>query len=194
MTLNNRKIAITGGIGSGKSTVAKIIEQQGYKVISCDNIYNQLLQEKAFIDALSSKFEGVINIDGTLDRKKLSSIVFNDSKKLQKLNSITHPAIMKRAFEQMQNGKIFFCEVPLLFECGYEDSFDGVIVVLRDKERRISDIVKRDKKSVAEANLLINNQFNYDNSIFEKYYVIHNNGTLSELQAEVLKIIKELEV
>ena len=193
MTQNNRKIAITGGIGSGKSTVAEIIARQGFSVISCDEIYKQLLQSKDFLDIISSEFDGVVTDDGKLDRKKLSTVVFSDKQKLEKLNSITHPAIMNEAFEQMQSSGIHFCEVPLLFECGYEKYFDNVIVVLRDKDKRISDIVKRDNKSVAEANLLINSQFDYDNCLFEKYYVIHNDGGISDLQSAVLKIIKDIE-
>ena len=97
MTQNNIKIAVTGGIGSGKTTVCDIIKEQGYSVISCDEIYNRLLRDKSFLNSLVSEFGHILNGDGTLSRKKLSEIVFSDKDKLARLNEITHPEIMKEA-------------------------------------------------------------------------------------------------
>ena len=90
MTQNNVKIAITGGIGSGKSTVAEIIAKQGYTVISCDAIYSRLLSDKEFVNVLSAEFGDILTEEGTLDRKRLSTVVFSDKAKLAKLNEITH--------------------------------------------------------------------------------------------------------
>lgn len=192
MTQNNVKIAITGGIGSGKSTVAEIIAKQGYTVISCDAVYSRLLSDKEFLNVLSAEFGDILTEEGALDRKRLSTVVFSDKAKLAKLNELTHPAIMERALEEMSGEGIYFCEVPLFFENNFEKLFDGVIVILRDKSIRISAVTERDNKTESEVVSRINNQFDYDNNKFEEYYVIHNNRNLKNLQSETLKIIEKI--
>ena len=189
MMQNNIKIAITGGICSGKSTVAEIIKEQGYKVYSCDEIYRELLIDTNFIDLLDSEFGGVKKYDGTLDRAKLSEIVFNDSEKLNKLNSLTHPKILQRAMDLMSGRGIYFCEVPLLFEGGFEKLFDNVIVVLRDKNERVKELMKRDKLEEKSAILRLNSQFDYEINNFIEYYVIHNCDNLIELHKNVVNVI-----
>ena len=181
MMQNNIKIAITGGICSGKSTVAHIIREQGYNVVSCDEIYSELLKDTQFLDLLDKEFGNIKNNDGTLDRTTLSEIVFGDSEKLKKLNALTHPRIMQRAMEDMSSGGINFCEVPLLFEGGFERLFDNIIVVLRDDEIRLEELEKRDNIDKNQALLRINKQFDYKNHNFTMYYVIHNDSTLTEL-------------
>ena len=192
MTQNNIKIAITGGICSGKSTVAQIIREQGYKVYSCDEIYSGLLKEESFINLIDSEFGNIKNSDGTLNRDKLSQIVFNDSEKLNKLNSITHPKIMQRVMELMNGNGIFFCEVPLLFEGGYEQLFDNVIVVLRDKNERVKELMNRATLEEKQALLRINSQIDYENGNFIKYYVIHNYKYLSNLYQNTLSVLKKI--
>ena len=193
MTQNNFKFAITGGIGSGKSTVAEIIRRQNYTVFSCDAIYEELLQDKEFLNNLSREFDGVVKPDGTLDRIKLSKKVFNDKAALKRLNELTHPAIMEEVFKRSKGLKISFTEVPLLFESGLEGYFDGVIVVLRDINERIEAVSSRDKIDRDSVVLRIKSQFNYENDSFAKYYVIHNDGKFDDLEpktVEILKIIK----
>lgn len=170
----NKKIAITGGIGSGKSTVAGILKEMGVPVFSCDRIYGELTDDVKFVDNLRRAFGDVQKEDGTLDREKLSRIVFSDGEKRARLEKLTHPAIFKRAFAKMNNFSLSFLEVPLLFEGGYADIFDGVIVVLRQKDKRIAAISSRDGLSEKDAVLRINSQFPYENSDFAKYYVIRN--------------------
>lgn len=189
---SNLKVAITGGIGSGKSTVSGIIARMGYNVLSCDEIYLQLLKDKGFLNLLAVEFGDILNPEGGLDKNKLSEIVFSDKNKLNRLNEITHPQIINKALSRMSVGGIWFCEVPLLFEEGYENLFDKVIVVLRDKSARIASVAQRDNLSLQEVNLRINAQYNYDNSSFEKYYVIHNNLNITYLQAETAKIVEKI--
>ncbi len=192
MMQNNTKIAVTGGIGSGKTTVCKIIKEQGYTVISCDEIYSRLLCDISFLNSLAAEFGNILNSDGTLSRKKLAEIVFSDKDKLTRLNEITHPEIMKEAIKQMSGEGIYFCEVPLLFEGEFEALFDKIIVVLRNKELRISSITKRDEITYLDAKKRIDSQFNYDNLSFEKYYVIHNNSDFENLNAVTLEIINKI--
>lgn len=192
MTQNNIKIAITGGIGSGKTTVSEIIERKGFPVFSCDKIYRDLFEKENFVKKIANEFDGVVRSDGSVDRRKLSNIVFNDEIALKKLNEITHPAIMGEALFLMNNEKISFCEVPLLFESGFETLFDEVIIVLRNESERIKFVSKRDKISQEEVKLRIKHQINYDNYDFAKYYVIHNDGDFDDLRNAVLSVLEKI--
>ncbi len=191
MTQNNLKIAITGGIGSGKSTVGSIIAEQGHTVVSCDKIYYQLLKEDCFIEILVKEFGDILSC-GNLDRKKLADMVFCDRKKLQRLNDITHPIIMKHVLELMDKERVAFCEVPLLFESGYEKNFDKVIIVLREKNERVKSITERDNISEKSVLLRMNSQFDYANADLSGYYVIHNTSDISELRNKTIKILNKV--
>lgn len=190
---SNLKIAITGGIGSGKSTVAKIISDNGYSVISCDEIYKQLLKDKNFLSKLCAEFGDILTNKGELDRKKLSDIVFNDKEKLKILNNLTHPQIMDKAVRRMENKGICFCEVPLLFEGGYERLFDKIIIVMRNTEDRIKSVIERNGADPISVQTRINSQFDYDNIEFAKYYVIHNNADFADLRLKTLDLLKQIE-
>lgn len=186
------RVAITGGIGSGKSTVAQIIESRGYKVFSCDKIYNDLLSDRGFVISLASEFGDILDLNGNLDRKKLSALVFSDKEKLKTLNSITHPKIIKQALKLTDCKDISFCEVPLLFENGFEKLFDSIIVVLRDFDKRINAVSERDnleRNSVIER---ANSQLNYELNDFKEYYVIHNDGNFEQLSAKTVEILSNL--
>ena len=189
----SKKIAVTGGIGSGKSTVMKIIAGKGYPIFSCDEIYSQLTSDSDFLNILRHSFGDILNSDGTLDRKKLSEIVFNNPAKLAELDKITHPAIYKEMFRMADEaGGICFCEVPLLFESGAESLFDGVIIVMRNEEQRIKSVTARDKLPEQDVKKRISNQFDYNSADFAMYYVIYNNGDLSELEWQTEEIIKKI--
>lgn len=189
----SKKIAVTGGIGSGKSTVMKIIAEKGYPIFSCDEIYSQLTSDRDFLNILRHSFGDILNSDGTLDRKKLSEIVFNNPAKLAELDKITHPAIYKEMFRMADEaGGICFCEVPLLFESGAESLFDGVIIVMRNEEQRIKSVTARDKLPEQDVKKRISNQFDYNSADFTMYYVIHNNSDLSELEWQTEEIIKKI--
>ena len=96
MKQSDVRIAVTGGIGSGKSTVCKFIGELGYPVFSCDGIYSELVRDREFVSVLAKEFgEEIVRADGSLDRGRLSAVVFGDAEKLKRLNSITHPAIFK---------------------------------------------------------------------------------------------------
>lgn len=193
MTQNSQKIAITGGIGSGKSTVCNIIKELGYPVYSCDKIYKELLAVPEFINRIADEFGQTAVVGGRLNREALSAIVFGDGEKLKKLNSITHPAIMDMALKKMDSHALSFVEVPLLFENGFQNLFSGVIVVLRGREQRIAAVTSRDNLLQKDVELRIKNQLDYDNFDFSEYYVIHNCGNLSDLRLKITDILKKIE-
>lgn len=194
MKQSNIKIAVTGGIGSGKSTVCKIINSLGYPVYSCDETYKQVLADGKTVEELSKVFGcGILNADGSLNRTALSSVVFNDENKLEKLNAITHPKIFEAMFtnSSKDSGAVFY-EVPLLFEGNYQNLFDEVLVVLRDRKERIKSVMQRDGLKEEEAVKRLKLQFDYDNNDFAKYYVIHNDGKIDDLQAKINEFLLKI--
>ena len=161
----NKLIAITGGIGSGKSTALKIINKLGYKSFNADLTYKQLLDNDDFVIKVSSEMEvPPLYENGKLkiDRKGISEKVFNDKTWLAKLNSITHPAIMNEMLTHAKKEEgLVFCEVPLLFEGGFENLFDYVFIITRSIENRIKSVSIRDGKSPEEVERILKNQFDY---------------------------------
>lgn len=192
---NNIKIAVTGGIGSGKSLAMSIISELGYNTVSLDDVYANLLKEEWFIIRISNEFAiEPIHLGGQLflDKKKLASIVFHDKSKLEKLNRLTHSEIFKRAFSIYRKGMIFF-EVPLLFEGNYVSQFDKVFVIRREKKIRVESVMMRDNVTLDEALLRINNQVDYDNLDLSLHTIIYNDSTKESLKNNLIRAIDSIE-
>lgn len=188
----SKKIALTGGIGSGKSTAAALLRAWGYPVLSCDEIYAELCQEESFLRELKLLFPDCVKEDG-LDRPTLSRTVFSDEAALGRLNGFTHPRIMERLLARMQSFPLSFAEVPLLFEEGYQNMFDGVLVVLRGKRARIEGVKARSGLSEEEILARMERQFDYA-ALPKGCVAIRNDGTLLELEDELRRALKALGV
>lgn len=192
-----RRIAVTGGIGSGKSVVLRYIQEQGYPTVSCDEIYKEIIDESEYILQIAAIFPSVIK-NGKIDRQKLSSIIFASEKKREQLNKIAHPYIMKKvhAFldSALKNNELAFAEVPLLFENNFEKDFDAVFVIMRSLTDRIHSLVIRDGSSEEESIRKISAQFDYQNKLdllkdMSNVYIIENDAGVEELQRKIdLKI------
>lgn len=190
------KIAITGGIGSGKSTAVGFLKELGYKYFSADEIYGDLLKKKSFVLALS-EYMGiapiVIGDNVELNKKALSELVFNDKNELKKLNEYTHPAIMSILIDKMSqlcDERLVFAEVPLLFEEGYDKLFDYVFVVSRNYDARLLNTMSRDGKSAEEVKRIVKVQFDYEKiPLSDKIIVINNDGNLEDLKRGLNEII-----
>ena len=193
-----KRIAITGGIGSGKSTVLALLREMDYAVFSCDDIYADLLKDADYIQKIQAVFPAVVK-NGSIDKKALSETVFSNEQKRKKLNEIAHPLIMQSLFEKMneQNG-VVFAEVPLLFEGGYSSKFDGVIVVMREKQGRIEAITMRDNISKIQAEQRIKAQFDYDSPLAQKMFLetnaflLNNNLSQTELKENLCEILQKI--
>lgn len=186
-------VAVTGGIGSGKSTVVKMIGERGFHVYSADeaarNIYDDPLVKAKVRTVFPECFSGDVP-----DRKKLAEEVFADRNKLERLNNITHPAIMEKLFVRAESDsdRVIFFEIPLLFESGYEGRFDKVIVVMRDKSLRINSVMRRDGLSEEQVKARIANQIDYEKIQKTAHTIIYNNGDLPSLRNRVNGILDEI--
>ncbi len=187
------KIAITGGIGSGKSTVSEIIKSFGYSVYSCDEIYKDIVKEEDYLNSLKLTFGERCVKDGVIDRAYLSSLVFSSKENVIKLNCISHPLIMDRLISLMKGDKgLSFAEVPLLFEGGFESMFDGVIIVYRSLNERIRAVMERDGTTYEKVLDRINNQVDYGKLKNEGYMVVKNTD-MQSLKDEVRRVLNRLE-
>ena len=195
----SKKIAITGGIGSGKSTVSNILRDKGYPVYSCDEIYAELTSSKTYINEIAKAFPSVVT-QGKIDKKSLAEIIFTNAQERIRLNKIAHPLVMKTLLERMNENQsnVIFAEVPLLLEGNFENLFDQTIVVLRNLEDRIHSVCVRDGISPEKAMERLNAQFNYDDiqskNRLQKIgaILIENKGDLSSLEHSVEIALKGL--
>ncbi|MBR2337486.1 MAG: dephospho-CoA kinase [Clostridia bacterium] len=194
----NKIVAITGGIGSGKSTAIKIIEKLGYKSFSADLTYKKLLENERFVKEISSLL-GVepVTLNGKLsiDKNAISRLVFADEEKLKILNAFTHPKIMEEMITSARLcSGIAFCEVPLLFEGGYEDLFDYIFIIKRNDEIRFESASIRDGKTVDQIKNIAKNQFDYAKITQNAHTFIIENDLSEEALAEKIKVaIKDIQ-
>ena len=194
MTQSKKIYAVTGGIGCGKTAVSEIIRRSGYPVFSCDEIYSQILKDKNFVAELEGLFGGVTCADGSLDRAALSAKVFSDGDNLKKLNAVAHPAIMDELFRRARESSSpsVFCEVPLLFENGFERLFDGVVVVIRPEAERIRAVMARSGLTEEQVRARMAAQCNYAAIPLDGCIVVSNDGGIEELTAKVKKILQKI--
>lgn len=185
------RIALTGGIGSGKSAVMDIIRSHGYNCVSSDAINDALLQNPDYIEQIARVFPTAL-VDKKIDKRVLAKIVFNNNKERKKLNNIAHPIIRNLALEMSDYHGLNFVEVPLLFECGFEVDYDKVVVVTADIETRIERVKARDNRPVTEIKSIINSQIkSYANKKID--YTIENNSSLEDLTEKVEIMLFNLE-
>lgn len=190
-------IAITGGIGSGKSLLTDYFASLGYAVLSADEIYSDLLKDEYFVKGICDAV-GVravlVNGRYTLDRKAVAEKVFGNPAERKKLDDFTHGAIMREMFSRANDcSGVVFCEVPLLFESGYDKYFDCVIVVFRNENERISSVVSRDNKSAELVKEIIKNQYDYSKLAENGHTIfVENNGTPRFLYEKANEIIEKI--
>lgn len=187
-------IGITGGIGAGKSTVSTICKHLGFKVYNSDQRAKEIVSEDPIIKKkLISFFGNNIYKNGVLDRKFLSDKIFNDKSSLQQINSIIHPAV-KKDFNSWvinnSNEKILFKESALLLESGAYKELDKIILIVSDKNLRVSRVLNRDqKRSKKEIESIIDKQIDEVDAIKYADIVIDNNHKKMLLPS----VIKEIE-
>ena len=178
-----KKVGITGGIGSGKSTVCDIFQLLGVPVFHAD-IEAKYLQNNDLI--IIGNLTGLFGADiylssGELDRKKLAGLIFNNQNLLAKVNQIIHPAVKQRFINwsiEFANEPYVLYEAAVLLENGYASDFDKKILIVADENVRIERVIKRDSMSEALVRERIKNQMTDGQKISMVEYVIENNNRL----------------
>jgi len=190
-----KKIAITGGIASGKTTVCRILKKHGAYQLNSDDIIHQLLSEdKTTIDQIVDLLGPSILADGKIDRKKVAAIVFSDPQKLKALEGILHPKLFHAIWQEHKrvlkdgNYRLFSVEMPLIQEIGKEKDFDFVIAVICDEGQAIA----RSHFSEEDYKRRMNNQWPIEKKAQFADYVIVNKGSIKELEKHVLDLIETL--
>lgn len=192
-------IGITGSSGSGKSTVSKVLEKElKAKAIYADDIVKQMQQKgtKYFEKIVETFGKDVTQEDGTLNRKKLAEIIFQDKAKKEKLDNLTYKYVVEEIKKQVNNSKenYVIIDAPLLIESKLNEICNCVIAVISKKEEQIKRICKRDNIEENRAKLRLdaqkNNQFY---QIYADYIVENNGGNYDKLMGRIRKLVQELQ-
>lgn len=191
----NKLIAITGGIGSGKSFALSILKNEGFNTLSSDIITAELYEKRKIKLILKKMFPSAVKgfINPKIDRKEISKIVFNDKDKLNRLTDTITPLVLQEIIKRAKkiDGTVFV-EVPILFEKGYQSNFDKVIIIKRDKNSRIESVKIRSKLTEQEVLDRISNQFDYENSDLSSFITVINDNGEKELKEKLLQAIKNI--
>jgi dephospho-CoA kinase len=187
------RVGITGGIGSGKSTVCKLFASLGRAVLSADEIAKRLTESSDGIkSSIKQTFgEQVFLSDHTIDRKALAGIVFNNPLLRKKLDSIIHPhvfAVIDRELKQLPASRLepfVIIEAALIYESGMDENLDYVLVVDADEETRISRVMQRDNATPQEVLARIQSQMEAGKKRKLADFVIENDGSEEELVERV---------
>ena len=190
------KVGLTGGIGSGKSTVSKILISKGFSVYNSDNRAKWLMNNNDNLKSnIISIFGDKAYLKGSLNRKYLSAKVFNDSLKLKALNNLVHPLVaidFKNWLLHQKSKDFVFKEAAILIESGAYKEMDKIIVVSCPKNIRLERVLKRDGNSPQLVKKRMQNQISETEKINYADFVVKNNGSESDLVLEVEFVISEL--
>jgi len=187
------KIGLTGGIGSGKSTVARRFAELGASVYSADEIARRALEpgEPCYQSVIDAFGASILSADGRIDRKALAAIVFSDEQKRKQLNEIIHPFVIEQLFSRAKNElsghehSIAIFDIPLLFESRLDAQMDRTVVVACDEQERVRRIVERDRVSSEHALARIRAQMPEEERRQRANYVLENNGSLDDLIRQI---------
>ena len=183
-------LGLTGGIGSGKSTVSSLLEERGAVIIDADRVVRDLQRpgEPVFEAMVEAFGPGIVAADGTLDRQAVADLVFGDDEKLQTLNGIVHPAVGVRMAEQMaalaDTDRVVILDVPLLVEKGGYDTA-ATIVVDVDPDLAVARLVEHRGFTEADARARMARQSSREERLAMADVVIDNSGTVADLGPQV---------
>jgi dephospho-CoA kinase len=187
-------VGLTGNIGCGKSSLSELLMSKNIDVIDADIISREIMYDKELLETIFYEFGTEIkNNDGTLNRKKLGNIVFNDDDMLMKLNSITHPAIKRKINDRIidisnQGKNIVVIDAALLIEGKFLDLVDKLVVITCNEEVQLNRVVNRDNMTKEEALKRINSQMKQDEKIKYADYIIDNSKDMNNLKDEFDKL------
>lgn len=186
LNISHKRIAITGGIGSGKSTIAKMLQIMGYPIFFADKEASLIMDSNTTVkESLIQLFgPGIYTPDGRLNRVEMAGIIFNNEQAKAKVNNIVHPAVWQRytEWDMEQSSPITFMESAILHECGWSNRFDKTICITADLETRIQRCIERDKTDREKVIARINNQMSDSEKCSNSDYIIYTNENCSEIE------------
>lgn len=192
-------LGLTGNIGCGKSSLSTIFRDNSIDIVDADIIARQIYDDEKLLKKVYDTFgTNIKNKDGSLNRKELGRIVFNNEEKLIQLNKLTHPVIRENVTNQIeeykkQNKKIIVLDAALLIESDYLNFIDKLLVITCDEDIQIERIKKRDNCSTEEALSRIKSQMSQENKVKYADYVIDNSGTIDELEKKAFIFLNYIE-
>jgi len=189
-------VGLTGGFGTGKTTVTGMFRQEGARIISSDKLVQQALkrgtQTYQKISHLFAK-DSILKNGGHIDKKKLATIVFSNGAKRKKLESIIHPFVFREIKRLSEKGsKVFVVEVPLLFETKFDQKMDWTVVVTASPKIQLARLKKKLGLTPSQSKARIKAQWSLTRKKKLANFVINNNGNLSETKKQVKKIWKTI--
>lgn len=192
-------VGLTGGIASGKSTVSGLLSQVGFPIIDADLVAHRLQQPgQPGFERLVERFgRSIVTMDGSLDRQRLGQFVFNNQDARNQLNQVMQPLIRETIMGQLTGFTkaavpVVILDVPLLFEQGYDEDCDLVVVVTVDKATQLARLMKRDGLSQAAAQARVAAQMPLNEKAARADIVIDNNGDDNHLRQQVAQLVKRL--
>jgi len=188
------KVAITGGIGTGKTTISNMFSDKGVPVFNSDEIAKEIMNTNSLLkNEIVTAFGDKAYDKNKLNKEYLSDVIFNNETLLKKINSIVHPYVAEEfnSWIQEQNSKYIIYESAIIFENQAEDFFDKIICVTASEEEVISRIMKRNDFSVDKIKSIINKQLPNDAKVQKSDYVIENIN-ISKLSDKVLEIHNDI--
>ena len=192
------KIAITGNIAAGKSTVEKTISEMGFMVVDTDKIAHNLLESDISTrNEIKSLFKdyNILDSEGNISRKKIGEIIFKNTEYKTRLEKIIHPKVkieLQKIYKKNPAEKIIFAAVPLLFEAKFENDFDKIILVAADENIRESRLIKRNNYSIEHAKARIKSQIHQDEKILKSDFIIYNNANISSLKKSTQEVVTKI--
>jgi dephospho-CoA kinase len=191
------KVAVTGNIGSGKSSFCKLLEEMNYSVIKADEIAKDLLVNNEKVKQQIIKYFGNSSYNGKeVNRKYLADKIFSNQSNLNKINSIVHPlaieTVITQMSKQLQSSDLVFHEAALIYEADIEDLFDIVVLISADLKIRMERKRMHDNLSEEEFIMRESNQIPEDEKKKRADFVFANNGALEELKTKAEMLIKIL--
>lgn len=190
------RIGLTGGIGSGKSEVARILESLGAYIIDTDKLAREAVAPGSDgLRQIARTWPNVVR-DDCLDRAALAEIVFHDPTARERLNAIVHPHVRRLAEEHeryAKSGALVVHVVPLLFETGYDDRVDASVVVISSEDARVQRVVTRDRLSESQVRARIKAQIDPEDARARATYAIDNDGDLVHLRERTRVVYESLQ-
>jgi dephospho-CoA kinase len=193
-----RKIALTGGIATGKSYVAGRLREAGVPIVDADLLAREVvLPGTPALAAIRKRFgPDAVRRDGTMDRIRIAQVVFKDKRARLDLEAIIHPAVIKAVndfFNTLPKRTPFaVADIPLVFETGREKDFDAIVVVACPREMQLQRLMERNKLSKEDAERRLAAQLPIDQKVKKATYVINNDGTFENTNAQVDALIQKL--